>query len=90
MDDKLETEEASQAEARRRARLSDDLEEAIRSLIDVHTAKGGDGTITVRWGALPEDDPRSYRLYREAWARLAEALEEGTFHQPPHRKTAAE
>jgi hypothetical protein len=45
----------------------------------------------VLWGALPNDDPTSYALYREAWAKVAEALRRGKFKDAtPAKKVAAE
>ena len=76
-------------EACLRAKVSGNLEEAIRSLIRVHTQSDADGSVTVLWGALPNDDPQSYSLYREAWAKVADALRRGDF-QAPAKKAAAE
>jgi hypothetical protein len=88
--DEIGIDEIDPVEAVRQAKVSGDLEEAIRSLIRVHTASDADGSVTVLWGALPNDDPASYRLYRAAWARVADALRRGDFRDVAPAKKAAE
>ena len=91
MENNTEASDISQVEACRRAKTSGNLEEAIRSLIRVHTHSEADGSIAVLWGALPDDDPASYALYREAWAKVADALRQGEFRAvPTPKKVAAE
>jgi hypothetical protein len=91
MENNTETSKIDPVEACRRAKMSESLEEAIRSLIRVHTCSDADGSITVLWGALPNDDPTSYARYREAWAKVAEALRRGKFKDAaPTKKVAAE
>ena len=89
MQNNTENSEIDPIEACRREKMNRNLEEAIRSLIRVHTFSEEDGTVTVRWGALPEDDPASYRLYRDAWAKVAEALRQGEFRDAAKTKIAA-
>jgi len=89
MENNTKTNDIDQVAAVREAKVSGDLEEAIRSLIRVHTASGEDGSVTVLWGALPNDDPASYRLYRAAWARVADALRRGDFKDAETTKKAA-
>jgi hypothetical protein len=91
MENNTKSGDIDQVEAIRRAKINANLEEAIRSLIRVHTESAEDGTVTVRWGALPDDDPASYSVYREAWAKLADALRRGDFRDSkPTKKAAAE
>jgi hypothetical protein len=89
MEKNTEAREISQIDACRRAKTSGNLEEAIRSLIRVHTHSEADGSIAVLWGALPEDDPASYALYREAWAKVVDALRNGAFCETPAPTKAA-
>ncbi len=86
----VDTGDTDQIEAIRRAKLTGNLEEAVRALMRVHTQSAADGTVTVLWGALPNDDPQSYSLYREAWAQVAEALRRGEFKVTATKKAAAE
>jgi hypothetical protein len=91
MTNDTETSGIDQVEACRRAKMNSNLEEAIRSLIRVHTCSEADGSITVLWGALPNDDPASYSRYLEAWAKVADALRRGDFRETsPAKKVAAE
>ena len=91
MENNAEDHDADLIEACLRAKVGGNLEEAIRSLIRVHTQSEADGTVTVLWGALPNDDPQSYSLYREAWAKVADALRRGDFQEAPAvKKVAAE
>jgi hypothetical protein len=89
MENNTKSGDIDQVEAIRRAKMNANLEEAIRSLIRIHTESAEDGTVTVRWGALPEDDPASYSRYREAWAKVADALRRGDFKEPTQTKKAA-
>jgi hypothetical protein len=91
MENNTKSGDVDQVEALRRAKLGADLEEAIRSLMRVHTQSEADGSVTVLWGAVPDDDPGSYSLYREAWSKVADALRRGDFHDAtPTKKVAAE
>lgn len=90
MENNTKIDEIDAVDAVRQTRISGDLEEAIRSLIRVHTTSDEDGSVTVLWGALPNDDPTSYRLYRAAWARVADALRRGDFKDTVPTKKAAE
>ena len=89
MENNTKPSEIDSVQACRLAKTSANLEEAIRSLIRVHTCSDTDGSIKVLWGALPNDDPASYSLYREAWAKVAEALRQGEFRDAPTTKKAA-
>jgi hypothetical protein len=88
METNAEIGQSSQIEACRREKMSNNLEEAIRSLIEVHTFTAPDGSTAILWGAMPADDPISYIRYREAWALLADALQRGAFRDAGRARSA--